>query len=321
MERNYLKSCRFGPLLVCALYCLSNCVPVSAQDAAKISAASTKDNSRKQPIEFTNSIGMKFRLIPASEFMMGSSESFESMKKNYGLLFAKGFDVREHPQHRVRITKPFRIGVTEVTQEQYQRVMGTNPSDFSAKGPCADIVRGLNTSTFPVDGVSWQEAGEFCRRLSLREGVEYRLPTEAEWEYACRAGTKTRWCCGDDTATLQEYAWCRDPTEHPEGRTYYWSLHPVAQKKPNEWGLYDMHGNVTEWCSDWFSFDYYARSPIDNPPGPATPTKQLESYRVARGGGAVFRASQCRSAFRVEVGERGIGGGTGFRVVMDSAGK
>ena len=171
----------------------------------------------------TNSIGMKLRLIPAGEFMMGSPGT-ESDRSN------------NETQHRVSITKPFYLGVTEVTQEQYQKVMGTNPSQF--KGP-----------QNPVERVSWAEAVEFCGKLSAMPaektaGHVYRLPTEAEWEYACRSGTTTAYGFGDDASRLGDYGWFRSNSDS--------GTHPVGEKKPNAWGLYDMHGGVYEWCQDWY---------------------------------------------------------------------
>jgi formylglycine-generating enzyme required for sulfatase activity len=182
----------------------------------------------------TNSIGMKLVLIPAGEFMMGSPDS----------------DVKaEKPQHPVRITKPFYLGVNAVTQEQYERLMSNNPSYF--KG---DPQR-------PVETVAWDDAVAFCQTLSKKEGVTYRLPTEAEWEYACRAGTTTRYGFGDDPKNMSDYAWCK---QNSDGNT-----HPVGQKKPNAWGLYDMHGNVYEWCAD--RWGVYADSPVTNDPvGPGS---------------------------------------------------
>lgn len=126
----------------------------------------------------------------------------------------------------------------------------------------------------------------FCRRLSQEEGKEYRLPTEAEWEYACRAGSATRWCFGDNASQLDEYAWY----ERNSGRT----THPVAQKKPNAWGLYDMHGNVWEWCADWYDADYDQQSPADDPKGPAS-----GALRVVRGGSWFVVPGLSRSAIRV----------------------
>jgi formylglycine-generating enzyme required for sulfatase activity len=231
-----------------------------------------------QPLEITNSIGMKLVLIPPGEFMMGSPWSEERR------------DSDEGPQHRVRITKPFYFGVYEVTQEEYERVMGTNPSAFSRSGRNSDRVSGLDTSRFPVEMVSWNDAVEFCRKLSALAaerlaGREYRLPTEAEWEYACRAGTTTRYSFGDDVSQLGQYAWYQGNSNR---RTQ-----PAGQGKPNAWGLYDMHGNLWEWCSDWYDAKYYANSPVDDPQGPAS-----GSGRVLRGGCLYYIAGYCRSAIR-----------------------
>jgi formylglycine-generating enzyme required for sulfatase activity len=228
-------------------------------------------------VKITNTIGMKLVLIPAGEFMMGSPESEE-------------YHEDEEYQHRVRITKPYYLGVYEVTQEEYERVMGTSPSYFSSSGWGKDEVSGEDTSRFPVESVSWEEAVEFCRKLSSlpeekAESRSYRLPTEAEWEYACRAGTTTLYGFGDDPASLGEYAWKRDNSDR--------KTHPVGEKKPNAWGLYDMHGNVWEWCQDRYGEDYYAGSPTDDPPGP-----EKGSGRVLRGGSWSTFPRNCRSAPR-----------------------
>jgi len=201
---------------------------------------------------------MKFALIPAGEFQMGSPDSDSTA------------DSDEKPQHRVRITKPFYLGVTEVTQEQYQRVMGSNPSNF--KG-----------AQLPVESVSWEDAVAFCRKLSDKEGRTYRLPTEAEWEYSCRAGSNTKWAFGDDESSLKNYAWYSDNATS--------TTHPVGEKRPNAWGLYDMHGNVWEWCSD--DKRDYASTTVDDPTGGTA-----GSIRVFRGGGWSGSARHCRSADR-----------------------
>jgi formylglycine-generating enzyme required for sulfatase activity len=228
-----------------------------------------------QPLEITNSIGMKLVLIPPGEFMMGSPESRGSPD--------------ERPQHRVRITKPFYLGVYEVTQEEYERVMGTNPSYFSRGGDGNDRVSGQDTSRFPVESVSWDDAVEFCRKLSAlpaerSAGREYRLPTEAEWEYACRAGTTTRYHFGNDLSSDQ----ARFRQSWSSNRPV-----PVSSYSANGFGLFDMHGNVREWCADWFDAKYYANSPVDDPRGPAS-----GSHRVYRGGGWLNYAWDCRSANR-----------------------
>jgi formylglycine-generating enzyme required for sulfatase activity len=230
------------------------------------------------PSPMTNSIGMELLLIPPGEFMMGSPE--DDPKKADG----------ETPQHRVRITKPFYLGVDEVTQEQYEKVMGENPSSF--KEPSR-----------PVESISWDDAAAFCAKLSAMDSrLQYRLPTEAEWEYACRAGTATRYSCGDDMDP--RYAWFGDNS----GR----ETHPVGRTLPNAWGLCDMHGNVWEYCHDWYDEDYYASSPLDDPAGPAT-----GSDRVHRGGCWDFSTRQCWSACRRGHGPNFRGGGMGFRVARD----
>ena len=200
-----------------------------------------------------NSIGMELKLLPAGVFTMGDKDD----------------------EHGVMLTKPFMIGVHEVTQEQYEQVMGINPSDF----------RGSNN---PVENVSWEDAVEFCRELSAlpsekAAGHVYRLPTEAEWEYACRAGTTTAYNFGDDDSELGDYAWIRENS----GRT----THPVGGKKPNAWGLYDMHGNVWEWCQDWYKA--YPRGTVTDPTGATS-----GSLRVTRGGCWCSAAGGVRSAER-----------------------
>ena len=194
----------------------------------------------------------------------------------------KDAEADEKPRHHVRITRPFYLGATEVTQEEYQKVMGQNPSWFSAAGGCKGEVAGQDTGRHPVEGVSWFDAIEFCNRLSQCEGLPpyyrsegqqvsitggegYRLPTEAEWEYACRAGSQTRYSFDDDAASLFEFAWY----DGNSGRT----THAVGQKRPNGFGLSDMHGNVWEWCWDWYGDEYYKASPYRTrsvPPGPRT---------------------------------------------------
>jgi len=233
-----------------------------------------------------NSIGMKLVLIPAGEFMMGSSEPAEELAKqeehtSRGRIRPYRPDMfkQEYPRHPVRITKPFYLGMYEVTQAEYQRVMGKNPSRFQG-----DPQR-------PVENVSWDDAVEFCRTLSqLSEekaaGAVYRLPTEAEWEYACRAGATTRYSSGDNPNKLGRYAWWSDNCDNLSTR-------PVGQKKPNAWGLYDMHGNVTEWCADWYAEDYYAKSPVEDPIGPDSGAR-----RVARGGSAFNSVVDLRCANR-----------------------
>ncbi len=226
---------------------------------------------------------MKLAPIPAGEFTMGSPTNEVGRYRN---------DDSESPQHRVRITKPFYMGATEVTQRQYEAVMGTNPSHY--KGPDR-----------PVEDVTYVDAVEFCRRLNEKAGTAVRLPTEAEWEYACRAGTTTAYYYGADPKQLSDYAWYDDDSG---GQT-----HPVGLKKPNAWGLYDMAGNVSEWCQDWYDPGYYAVSPPEDPQGPPTG----KASRVARGGTADDPARSCRSAGRDYGDQKFIGAPDhGFRVVV-----
>jgi formylglycine-generating enzyme required for sulfatase activity len=238
----------------------------------------------------TNSMGMKLSLIPSGEFMMGSPDDDE-----YAIEYEK-------PRHLVRITRPFYLAATEVTQSQYKKIMGSNPSSFAASsiGKFKERVADENTSLHPVEEVSWNDAVEFCQRLSnlpeeRAEGNVYRLPTEAEWEYACRAGSRTRYHFGDDEAGLAKYAWYESST--PEfGKVSTGTTHPVGWKPSNAFGLHDMHGNVSEWCSDTFGKKYYTGlpSPLDDPQGPKDPT----TFPVARGGSWAQHAADQRSAYR-----------------------
>jgi len=213
-------------------------------------------------------INIEMAAVPAGSFLMGDD--------NYG------------PVHRVNITRPFQMATVPVTQLLYQAVMGDNPGDF--KG-----------DELPVESVSWFEAVKFCIRLSEKMNIEpayriedqkvfwnqkslgFRLPTEAEWEYTCRAGSMTRYSCGDLESDLQDVAWY---SQNSNLKT-----HPVGQKRSNVWGIFDMHGNVWEWLWDWR--DNYPTSQIDDPIGPVE-----GSYRVIRGGSWYSEAHNCRSAIR-----------------------
>jgi formylglycine-generating enzyme required for sulfatase activity len=205
--------------------------------------------------------GLTFVAIPAGEFLMGSNEITGD----------------EKPVHRVRITRGFWLGKYSVTNAQYRRFLET--AGNSVEKPLYWDDRRFNQPEQPVVGVSWDAAQAFCAWAGVR------LPTEAEWEYACRAGTTTEYSFGDDEKMLGEYGWF---DKNSGGQTQ-----PVGAKKPNPWGLHDMHGNVWEWCQDWFSADYYKRSPAADPTGP-----EKGAFRVYRGGCWLYGAECCRSAYR-----------------------
>jgi formylglycine-generating enzyme required for sulfatase activity len=225
----------------------------------------------------------QFATILSGQFQMGSTNG----------------NPDELPVHSVNITQSFEMQKTEVTQTQWIEVMGTNPSHHVECG-----------HTCPVEGVSWNDIQEFLTALNVRyPGSNYRLPTEAEWEFAARAGTT-----GDfgGTGNIDDMGWYAGNSSD--------STHPVAQKQPNAWGLYDMHGNVFEWVQDWYAPGYYAISPEDDPPGPAGPV--IGDYHVLRGGGFGFIASVARSARRGYTGsdDRGFGNAGGFRLVRGGGG-
>ncbi len=291
-------------LLVCGMIRGAEKPQPDVKAAMEKAVAAQKECSQrlKLSVEMTNSIGMKLKLIPAGEFMMGLRKSWQELVRlfDWDEDVAKGL-TGEQPQHRVRITRPFYLGVYEVTQAEFEEVMGKNPSMFPKGGGGAEEVSGKDTSSYPVEMVSWEDAVEFCKRLSAKEGKTYRLPTEAEWEYACRAGTTTRFGFGDDPASLGEYAWYRDNSD--------WKTHSVGEKKPNAWGVHDVHGNVWEWCADWYDGDYYIDAPTDDPSGPVT-----GSGRVFRGGCWRSVAGHCRAAGRYGCVPQGRIDYLGFRV-------
>jgi len=227
-------------------------------------------------LDLGGGVKMEFVLVPAGEFDMGSNNG----------------NANEKPVHRVKISKPFYMGKYEVTQAQYGRVMDKNRSSF--KG-----------AELPVETVTWEDAQEFCRVAGKVTNCAVKLPTEAQWEYACRAGTARDFNLGQGEQAVAKAAWYYDNA----GK----KTHTVGQKVPNPWGLYDMHGNVSEWCADYFDGKYYAESPPADPPGPPT-----GKARVARGGGWGEGAGCQRSAFRGAYAVNDYRYDTGFRVVMDA---
>jgi formylglycine-generating enzyme required for sulfatase activity/serine/threonine protein kinase len=279
--------------------------PKPARGQQKVDAAESIENS----------IGMTLKLIPAGEFFMGSHDDAVEAESD------------EKPLHRVRITKPFYMGACEVTQAQYEAVIGDNPSHFSTNGRGKDRVIGQSTDQCPVENVAWFDVIKFCNKLSEKEGRKpfyeidgtnvrvsdwkgqgYRLPTEAEWEHACRANasTRTRFCFGDSVPELRAYAWFE---ANSDGRT-----HAVGQKRPNQFGLYDMHGNVYEWCWDWHLGNYYSQSPQDDPNGPP-----VADNRVNRGGNFGDGPRVCRSSKRASELPGRRCPWIGFRVVLGTS--
>jgi formylglycine-generating enzyme required for sulfatase activity len=264
------------------------------------------------PELITTRVGqIRLKRIPAGTFLMGSPDGDEDANGD------------EKPQHRVRITRPYYLGVYEITQAQYEAVMGNNPSYFSKNGGGKDKVAGQSTDQRPVETVYWLDTVRFCNKLSELEGRKpfyeivgnnvsvpdwngpgYRLPTEAEWEYACRgnAPTPIRYSFGNDAASLGEYGWFGE--DYTKGAT-----HPVGQKRPNGFGLFDMHGNVWEWCCDGYDASYYKGSTVDDPRGP-----EPAAYRVFRGGSWNFAPRFARSAqrYRIAPGDRSFN--LGFRL-------
>jgi formylglycine-generating enzyme required for sulfatase activity len=239
-------------------------------------------------LDLGNGIHLQGILIPAGTFQMG----FQAKDlKHYP---------SEIPGREVTLSGPFYMGKYPVTQAQWQALMPGDPSRFSGPG-------------HPVDGVSWKDAQAFCRKLAEKTSRPVRLPTDAEWEYACRAGSRTTFYFGNDPNLLPRHAWHEDNSND--------TTHPVGQKKPNAWGLYDMCGNVWEWCSDWYERIDDAAPPAIDPQGPA---KSPQGAHVLRGGAWHTRPGYCRSIVRGGNFPCGEGGPaswdnasrSGFRIVI-----
>jgi len=292
------------------------------------------DGIDAQIVVHRNSIGMDFVLIAAGEFMMGSPETEcvrggpEIPEKLRGIA---GRSPAEGPQHGVRLTKAFLMGVTEVTQAQWTAVMGTTIAQLRGKGMSTQPDAG----DLPMDFVSWHDANHFCQRLGATGNLRYRLPTEAEWEYACRAGSTTAF----NTGTIIGADQCRSDHNWVYGsgrpdavlsdrikalRTGWGVYAPVGTYPANRWGLHDMHGNAYEWCADWYGSDYYRKSPLDDPQGPDEAQATLVAAiggkgRVVRSFSAYNPPHQARSACRMvrTPGTRDNAHGAGFRVCLD----
>ena len=250
------------------------------------------------PKALTNSAGMAFVLIPAGKFTMGSPAD------------ERGHRANEGPVHEVVVGNAFYLGVHPVTQAAYLAVMGKNPARFSASeggGP-----------DHPVESVSWDEAVAFCRKLSERAeeraaGRSYRLPTEAEWEYAARAGGTAPFAFGESFNATHGNFDAAYPYGEAEPAAGVGRTTPVARHPASAWGLHDMNGNVWEWCADWYAEAYYSTLPLRDPPGPAA-----GRYRVLRGGAWKNQATACRAAYRNALAPHQRDAATGFRVVLVS---
>ena len=245
-------------------------------------------------VDLGGSVKLKMVLIPSGEFLMGNGESAKDAPAYFNKIYGEDrltaeFFKDEYPQHRVRITKPFYLGVYHVTRGQFRQFVADTAYKTDAetidktKSAAAGKFSWRNasfeqTDEHPVVCASWNDAVAFCKWLSGKEGKTYRLPTEAEWEYACRAGTTTRYYSGDDPETVTKV-----------GHTA-----PVGKLKPNAFGLYDMYGNAWQWCADWYGAEYYAKSPVDDPTG-----SDSGVGRVLRGGSWYYWPRLNRSAMRL----------------------
>ena len=289
----------------------------------------TKEPPKKLAVDLGGGAKMEMTLIPAGEFKMGSGESAEAtaafFNKTYGENdLTADFFKDEHPQHRVRITKPFYLGTYHVTRGQFRQFVadtgyktdaekgdkpgawGWNPDkkEFGFNEKYSWRNAGFEQiDEHPVVNVILNDAVAFCKWLSKKESKTYRLPTEAEWEYACRAGTTTRYYSGDDPETLAKVGNVADAAAKAKFPDWKYTIKandgcvftaPAGKFKPNAFGLYDMHGNAWQWCADWRGAEYYAASPTDDPTGPDS-----GNGRVLRGGSWNYGPGDARSADRV----------------------
>jgi sulfatase modifying factor 1 len=325
--------------------------------AAQLFAAAQAPATEASQVAAVNSIGMQLQRIPAGDFIMGSEESPDRLAKDYPQLPRKRFEKLqdEAPAHRVRISRAFWLGAHEVTVGQFRLFVeatgfvpesikdGTGGYGYRKDYDPSTTERGdafegrdpryswLNpgfaqTDSHPVVNITYADALAFAEWLSQREGRRYRLPTEAEWEYAARAGTHTRYHSGDDPASLLKVAnvfdaasavnWVRWKDMALTGSDGYAFTSPVGSFAPNAWGLFDMHGNAWEWVSDWHGDDYYAKSPAVDPQGPAS-----GDVRVRRGGSWHTWPFYARASYRNYNAESSRYTLLGFRLVREIAGK
>ena len=247
-------------LAAAAAIVLLICCDSGTLRSAEGQTSAKADLPKELTLDLGSGVKLDLVLIPAGKFLMGSPLT-EAKRDS------------DETQHEVTISQPFYMGKHLVTQEQYEKVTGLSPSKY--KG-----------AKNPVEKVNWDDAQIFCKKLSTTSGKEVRLPTEAQWEYACRAGSTTAYCFGDSDETLDQYAWYSANSKS--------TTHAVGEKKPNAWGLYDMHGNLWEWCQDLYVDKYYSESPKVDPQGPAKGT----GAHVLRGGSWYTSTWDCRSAYR-----------------------
>ena len=240
------------------------------------------------PVAFANAVGIKFVLIPAGDFLMGSADK------------EVGRYPQEGPQHKVKIRSAFYMAIHQLTQAQWKAVMGTTPWDGK--------VHAKNGPSHAVNHVCWNDAVDFCTKLGRKDGKSYCLPTEAQWEYACRAGTTTRYSYGDDPGAekLGQYAWYIGNTWDKEENRY---VHKVGLKKPNAWGIHDMHGNVWELCMDAGNQNYKG-APSDD----RAWMEDGNTSRALRGGGLRSTARRCRTASRYRYPRTASSYYVGFRI-------
>jgi formylglycine-generating enzyme len=328
---------------------------------AKEKDAPPSENATAKPKTVTNSIGMKLVRIPAGEFQMGIQQSNEEFAKAFvgyssydPKTFAGTAIERERPSHRVRITKSFFLGACHVTVGEFRRFVSESGYRTDAEKGTELMVNGMNkgkgafgwdaktgdqdfraeyswrnpgipqNDNHPVVCVSWNDATAFCQWLGRKEKKKYRLPTEAEWEYACRAGTTTQYWCGDDPEGLAKVANVADAAfkgRYPKEFVSQYAIRasdgyvftsPVGSFRANPFGLYDMHGNAGQWCADWFDDKYYGKSPQKDPSGPDSGTS-----RVYRGGTWCSIAESLRSRRRGGAAPDFRTMGTGFRIAGD----
>jgi formylglycine-generating enzyme len=323
--------------------CVIGCIVLITMAGTAFSE--TKEPPKKLAVDLGGGVKMEMVLIPSGEFKMGSGESAEDtaafFNKTYGgVVLNAGFFRDEHPQHRVRITKPFYLGTCHVTRGQFRQFVKDTGYKTDAEKEDAKGAFGWNhdkkefgfnekyswrntgfeqTDEHPVVNVSWNDAVALCKWLSRKEeGKTYRLPTEAEWEYACRAGTTTRYYSGDDPETLAKVGNVADATAKVKFPDWKYTIKasdsyvftsPVGSFQPNAFGLFDMHGNAWQWCADRYGEEYYAKSPADDPTGPAS-----GDDRILRGGSWNYRPFNSRSADRLRIRPDIRDIITGFRV-------